>query len=134
MNFAKLLQGILAGALFSGALSAICAVYIAFTSNTVSDFGLRAKDFWWLSMLLAGLFGLIVGGILGAVISELNLSLIKGGLCGFLITAIPAIFFLLLAEGKFDENFRRFGTLFIVITTLTGIFVSFIQMLSFKSE
>jgi hypothetical protein len=134
MSFAKLLQGIVVGALFSGILSAICAVYITLTSDTSDSFGLKAKDFWWLAMLYAGFFGLIVGGILGGIVSALNLSLITAGLCGLIITIIPAIFFRLLSEGKFDENFIRFGIFFIAIATLTGIFVSFAQTSLFKSE
>jgi hypothetical protein len=134
MNFAKLFQGIIAGALFSGILSAIYACYIAHTSNTVSDFGLTAEDFWWLAMLLGGLFGLFIGGIIGGIISELHLDVIKGGFCGFLITAIPACFLLLLSEGKFDENITRFGVAYIFIATITGMVVPLTQMLLFKNE
>ncbi|HEX8287732.1 MAG TPA: hypothetical protein VF556_07055 [Pyrinomonadaceae bacterium] len=134
MNFAKLFQGIIVGGLFSGTLSAIFAAYVTLTSNTVDSVGLKAKDFWWLAMLFAGFYGSIAGAILGGVVSALNLGIKDSGLFGFLITAILAILFLLLSEGKFDENFRRFGILFIVIATFTGIFVSFIQMSSFKNE
>lgn len=134
MNFAKLFQGTIVGALFSGLLSAICAVYIAFTSNS-SSFGLEAKDIWWLAMLYAGFFGLITGGILGGIVSALNLSLIAAGLCGFLITAVPTVFIrLVLVFKKFNEDFKRFAIFFIAMTTLTGIFVSYIQMSSSKSE
>lgn len=134
MNSAKLLQGIVTGALFSGVLSAVCAVYIALTSDTSDSFGLKAKDFWWLAMLFAGFFGLILGGILGGAISILNLNPLKGGLCGLLITAIPAVFFLLLSQSKFDENFTSFGIAYILIATITGVFISLIITLLRRSE
>lgn len=127
-------KGVIAGAVFSGVLSAISAGYIAFTSNTVSDFGLTAEDFWWPAMLLGGLFGLVAGGILGGIISGLNLNVIKGSLCGFLVTAVPAILFLLLSQSKFDENFTRFGVAYIFIAIITGMFVPVITMLLRKSE
>ena len=135
MNLAKLFQGIVVGALFSGVLSAICAGYISLTSNMVYDFGFKAKDFWWLTMLLAGLFGLIAGGILGGIISVLNLSLISAGLFGFLITAIPAVLFRIVPVVKeFDEDVRWFVISFIVIATLTGMFVIYTQTSFFRSE
>ena len=128
MDFFKVFQGIIVGALFSGVLTAICATYISLTSNMVYDFGFTAKDFWWLTMLLAGLFGLIAGGILGGIISVLNLSLISAGICGFLITAIPAVLFRIVPVVKeFDEDVRWFVVSFIIITTFNAIFVSYIQ-------
>jgi hypothetical protein len=42
----KLLPDIITGAPFSGILSTIYAHYIAHASNTVSDFGFTAEDFW----------------------------------------------------------------------------------------
>lgn len=135
MNFAKLFQGIVIGALFSGILSGICAAHIALASDTTGELGLKTKDFWWVAMLLAGFFGLIAGGIFGGLISELNLSLIKAGLCGFLITAIPAFLFRIVPEVKeFGEDIRWFVVSFIVIATLTGVLVSYTQMSFFKSE
>ena len=85
-------------------------------------------------MILAGFLGLIVGGILGGIVSQLNLSLIKAGLYGLIITLFPVVFFQLLSEDKFDENHRRFGFLFIFIVPLTIIFVSFVQFLSARSR
>ena len=144
----KLLRGIVGGSLFSGTLSAICAAYTAFNSLSSGLLGLGTKDFWWFAMLLGGFFGLIVGGILGGIISELNLSLIKAGLCGFLTTAIPGIFLLMLNymlyydyymlnpdSPTYDlDDLTRFGAFFIAITTLTAIFVSYTQNVFFKSE
>jgi uncharacterized membrane-anchored protein len=136
MNFAKLFQGIIVGGLFSGILSAICAAYIAFTSDTIDSVGLTGKDVWWLVMLYAGFFGLIAGGILGGIVSALNLGLIAAGLCGFLITAIPGILLYLInhyfSPGNLSADLDRFGVFFIAITTLTAIFVSYIQMSFFK--
>lgn len=130
----KIFQGIIIGAVFSGVLSAIYACYVAFTSNTVSDFGFTAKDFWWLAMILGGLLGLIIGGIIGGIISGLNLSVITGGLVGLLITGIPACFFLLLSEGKFDENMTRFGTALIVIEIITGVIVPLTNTIFYTNE
>ena len=144
----KLLHGIIGGALFSGTLSAICAAYTTFNSGFIGEMGIKTSDFWWIGMLLGGFLGLIVGGILGGVISELNLSLIKAGLCGFLITAIPGIVLLILEYIlNYDyyllnpdsptyglDDLRRFGAFFIGIMTLTAIFVSYTQMVFFKSE
>lgn len=119
----KIIQGILVGALFSGLLSAICACYLALISNTTGELGLKTRDFWWLALIMGGLFGLIVGGFIGAIVYALNLNIIKGGLLGLLLTIIPACF-LLLSGDKFDIDIRRFGVAFVVISTLAGIIVS----------
>lgn len=124
MNSAKLFQGIIVGALFSGIFSAIYACYIAFTSNTVSDFGLTTKDFWWLAMILGGIVGFVLGGIVGGIVFELNLGVILGGLIGLFIAGLPALFFLAVSNSKFDENHIRFGIALIFIETITGIIVS----------
>lgn len=126
----KVFQGIIIGALFSGLLSAIYACYIAFTSNTVSDFGFTAKGFWWLYIILGGFFGFVIGGIIGGVVLTLNLNAIKGGLLGLLLTIIPACFFLLLSEKKFDEDITRFGIAFIIIATITGIITSLVKIVT----
>jgi ribose/xylose/arabinose/galactoside ABC-type transport system permease subunit len=130
----KLIQGIIVGALCSGFLSAISAYYVAVTSDTISDFGLKAKDFWWLAMILGGAVGLIAGGIIGLIVSTLNLNPIKSGLLGFLFSAIPACFFLLSSVNKFDDNFTRFGTFLLAITTITGIAIPLINKLFVKTE
>jgi hypothetical protein len=120
----KEFQGIIIGAIFSGVLSAIYAGYIAFTSNTVSDFGFTAKGFWWLYIILGGLFGFIGGALIGGIVSALNLDAVKGGLSGLLLTIVPACFFLLVSEKKFDEDITRFGIGFIVIAVITGVVAS----------
>jgi hypothetical protein len=128
MNFSKLIQGVLAGALFSGGVSAMFACYVSVTSNTVSNFGFTAKDFWWLALLIGGFFGVIGGGVIGGFVAGFNLNILKGGLCG-LIVAIPVCGFVLLSDGKFDENISRFGLAYIFIASITGIFVSLTLML-----
>ena len=123
-NNMKITQGILIGALFSALVSAICACYVALTSETVSDFGLKAKDFWWLAIILGSCVGLILGGFVGAIVSGLNLSVILSALVGLLITVLPALLLSQVSEGKFDENHTRFGTALIFVETITGIVVS----------
>lgn len=118
MNLARFIQGIIVGGLFSGFLTALCAVYIAYTSNTTSSF-IEVRDIWWFWLLLmfyAGFLGLIPGGILGGAISLLNLSLTTAGMCGFLITGIPVIFLMILnydSPNDAANDFRRFGAFFL---------------------
>ena len=127
-------MGIIAGALFSCVLSAICSIYICITSEATGSFGITGRDIWWAVMFYAGFFGLIAGGILGGIVSALNLSLVGAGLCGFLITAIPGILlyliYLYLSPYDILIDLVRFGVFFIAITTLTAIFVSYIKMSS----
>lgn len=123
-NNMKIIQGIVIGAFFSALVSAICAYYVALTSETVSDFGLKARDFWWLAIILGGFVGFILGGFVGAIVSGLNLNVMLSAIVGLLITGLPAVLLSQVSESKFDENHTRFGIALIFVETITGIVVS----------
>lgn len=125
MSSVNLFRGILVGAVFSAVLSAIYAGYVAITSETVGDFGLKAKDFWWLAMILGGFVGFVLGSFVGAIISQLNSNVILSAIVGLLVIGILILFLSQVAsESKFDENHTRFGIGLIFIETITGIIVA----------
>ena len=82
-------------------------------------------------MMLGGLLGLFVGGIIGGIVYELNLDVIRSGAYVFIVLAIP-IFFILFSGDKFDEDIKKSAITFLVVETLTGIFVSLITSLLHK--
>ena len=120
----KMLKVIIIGTCFSAILSAICAGHIALTSDTISDFGLKAKDFWWLAIIIGGIVGLIMGIIVGIIIIGLKLNPILGAIIGLSLVGIPMLFLNLTSQDKFDDNHIKFGIALIFIQTLTGTIVS----------
>lgn len=89
-------------------------------------------------MILGGVIGLPAGGIIGGLVADLNLSVFKGALLGFLIIAVPVGGIYLIYDygqlGNFDVDKKRFAHGLIFIGTVTGIVVSMVTSLFEKGE
>lgn len=133
MNFTRELQGVFSGALLSGFLLAICEAILTMNSGAIGELGLKARDFWWLYMILGGVLGLVVGGIIGGMVVALNLNSLRGGIYVFIVLSIPVLF-LFLSGDKFDEDIKHSGIAFLAVETLTGIIVPLIQKSFFKID
>jgi len=129
MYIDQFFKGAIIGAVLLGVLSAICAAYIAFTSNTVGSFGLKTEDLWWLAMILGSICGVFIGGIIGGVIFGADLDIVKGLILAISIIAVPALFVTIFSADKFDQDIQRFGIFFAVLVFLMGIFIPTIKML-----
>jgi hypothetical protein len=127
MDFTKLLLGITAGAVTTGICFTI-ALYCYELIFPSGGFGIS----WQLALIAGVMYGVPIGGVIGAIITILQLSTVKGVLLGsflgFLIGFALSIFGSMPGE-VLDNKGKYIIFAFIITGLLNGAVVSFLNSL-----
>jgi hypothetical protein len=126
MSFARLLQGIATGALFSGIMLAGCVGLITINSNSTGELGLKERDFWWLASIFGLLLGFIFGGLMSGIIVELQLNLIKSFLLGLICSLCLVLIIAVWLGGGWSDSITYSLFSIIITESICALLVSFL--------
>ncbi len=116
------------GAVFTGLMLAVTSYF--FTMKDHSGGFLPLSDWWFLVVIVALVFGAIIGGISGATIAGFNLGLIKALIFGAIINCVILFVFYIFTNGEMSFGIKSSLLSLIPIGLVNSAIVSWLSSTS----
>ncbi len=122
MNGTKIILGVLVGSGFTGFTLAIASYFATINSPDSSILG-SESDWWVFAILNGAVFGAIVGGLSGAIITGCKMAWFSAILFSGLLNFVISVTFFFLTNGGISAGIRYTVYALIPIGFLNGVVV-----------
>lgn len=126
----KIFLSILLGAVFSGIALAVATYVATIDSNSGGGFMGPESNMWLIATIAGLIFGLILGGFSGAIISVFDFGLLRALIFGGIVNALIVGGIHLVANGEMSDGVRYTLYPLIPIGLINSVFVSMVASFS----